>query len=743
MTGEENNDAGRLHGRPARRKGNHAMKYHERLALLMLVSSLAVACGRSGDRDARDVSGAAASREPAVAAPPVSPVTRERLVNAAEEASNWLTHGRTYDEQRFSPLDDIDATTVGELGLAWYFDVPTKRGMEATPIVVDGRMYVMGSWSIVYALDAATGTELWRYDPKVPGSWAQYACCDVVNRGVAVWDDRVFVGTLDGYLAALDAATGDELWRVDTIDRKPPYTITCATRVVNGLVIIGNGGADFGVRGYVSAYSAATGKMAWRFYTVPGNPANEFESEALEKAAATWTGEWWKYGGGGTVWDSMAYDPELDLLYVGVGNGSPWNQRIRSPGGGDNLYLSSIVALRPATGEYVWHYQTTPGETWDYTATQQIVLADLDIGGRSRQVLMQAPKNGFFYVLDRVTGELISAEAFASVTWATGVDIATGRPIEVPGARYADGPFVVLPSGFAAHNWHSMAFSPNSKLVYLPTQDLPAAYADEPEFEFAEGYWNPGIEMELLEMPEDPAVAAELLKLVRGQLVAWDPVAQREVWRYQHAGPWNGGVLATAGDLLFQGSLIGEFAAYDAASGERLWQFPAQTGIAAAPVTYRANGEQHVAVAAGWGTIFGLFGGEVTASLGLENRSRILAFRLGADAALPAPAAAAVVAVPEPPALDATEAQVARGRHLYYERCVVCHGESAVSGGVLPDLRHASAETHAIWTAIVVGGAYRDKGMPGFGEILTPADARAVQAFVIERARRAYAARQK
>ena len=673
-----------------------------------------------------------------VSGPAVTAVTSTRLQAATAEAGNWLSHGRSYDEQRFSPLDEIDTDTIGDLGLAWYFDVPTQRGMEATPIVVDGRMYVSGSWSIVYALDAATGEELWRHDPQVPKSWAQYACCDVVNRGVAVWEDSVFVGTIDGYLVAIAAATGEERWRVDTINRKPPYTITGAPRVVNGLVFIGNGGADYGVRGYVSAYDAATGELRWRFYTVPGNPEEGFENEVLEEAAQTWTGEWWKYGGGGTVWDSMAYDAELDLLYIGVGNGSPWVQRIRSPEGGDNLFLSSIVALRAATGEYVWHYQTTPGDTWDFTATQHIVLADLDIGGEPRKVLMQAPKNGFFYVLDRTNGELISAEAHVAITWASGVDKATGRPIEAAGARYEEAPFIMAPSGFGAHNWHPMAFSPVSELVYLPSQDLPAPFSNEADFEFVEGSWNTGIDLELLQTPDDPAMAAEIGKMMRGQLVAWDPVGQREVWRYQHAGAWNGGVLATAGDLVFQGSLIGEFAAYDAASGNRLWQFDAQTGIAAAPISYSVDDRQHVAVAAGWGTVFALIGGEGLASMGIRNHSRILAFKIGGEAALPAPAATAVARIPEPPASDASQAELARGKDLYYERCVTCHGVDVASGGVLPDLRYSSAGTHAAWDAIVLGGSLLNRGMPSFGQLFSKADNDAVHAFVIERSHHAY-----
>ena len=692
------------------------------LLLGILLASLVSGCGRQEEAVQEETGG----------------VTVERLANAASEPSNWLSHGRTYDEQRFSPLDSISKENVGELGLAWYFDVPTSRGMEATPIVVDGRMFVTGSWSVVYALDAATGKELWRYDPEVPKAWAQYACCDVVNRGVAAWGNSVFVGTLDGYLVALDADTGAVQWRADTIDRKPPYTITGAPRVINGLVIIGNGGADLGVRGYVTAYDTASGEQRWRFYTVPGNPEDGFENEAMAEAASTWNGEWWKYGGGGTAWDSMAYDAALDLLYIGVGNGSPWNQRIRSPGGGDNLFLSSIVALRPDTGEYVWHYQTTPGETWDFTATQSMILADLEIEGEERKVLMQAPKNGFFYVLDRSNGELISAEPYVAISWATAVDKSTGRPIEVPGARYEDGVFVVKPSGLGGHNWHSMAFDPTSNLVFLPSQDFFGAYSDEPDFEFTEGFWNTGIEFEALETPADPAVVAELAASMTGQLVAWDPVAQEEVWRYQHAGPWNGGALATAGQLVFQGSLIGEFAAYDSSNGERLWQFPAQTGIAAAPVSFSVDDQQHIAVAAGWGSIFGLLGSDITASLGLKNRSRILAFKRGGSAALPTIAEAATMPIPEPPASEASPEQLAHGKDLFYERCVPCHGIDVAGGGVLPDLRFASAETHNTWDAIVLGGARSNKGMPAFGIIFDKEDSDAVHAFVIDASRRAY-----
>src|SRR5687767_6589241 len=425
------------------------------LVALVLTALAAIGCSASGNPGAD-----------ALAATAPAAVTATRLTAADTEPGQWMSHGRTYGEQRFSPLDQITTESVGKLRLAWFADLEARRGQEATPLVVDGVLYVSTAWSRVRAYDAATGKLLWVYDPEVPGEWAVNACCDVVNRGVAVWEGKLYVGSFDGRLIALEAATGRELWDVNTIDRTKPYTITGAPRVVKGKVLIGNAGAEFGVRGYLSAYDAETGALAWRFFTVPGNPADGFESPVLEMAAKTWSGEWWRLGGGGTVWDSMAYDPQLDLLYVGVGNGSPWNHRIRSNGSGDNLYLASIVALKPATGEYVWHFQTTPAESWDFTATQHMVLADLNIDGRSRKVLMQAPKNGFFYVLDRATGEFIQAKNYVHVSWTTGLDPNTGRPAAVAEARYLREPAMVAPGPLGAHNWYPMSFSPHTGLAY-------------------------------------------------------------------------------------------------------------------------------------------------------------------------------------------------------------------------------------------------------------------------------------
>src|SRR5690606_8420272 len=523
------------------------------------------------------------------------------IESAADNNAEWLSYGRTYAEQRYSPLAAINTDSVAELGVAWFFELDTNRGQEATPLVIDGIVYFTSAWSKAFAVDARTGDEKWRFDPRVPGRYAVNACCDVVNRGMAAWGDKVFFGTIDGRLVALDRESGEPAWEAQTADPELRYTITGAPRVIDGRVIIGNGGAELGVRGYISAYDAESGEMLWRFYTVPGNPDDGFENDAMEMAATTWAGEWWALGGGGTVWDSMAYDPELNLLYIGVGNGSPWNYQIRSNGEGDNLFLSSIVALRPDTGEYIWHFQTTPGEAWDYTATQHIMLADIEIDGRTRQVLMQAPKNGFFYVLDRTTGEFISADNFVPQNWTSGIDMATGRPIVLPEARYdlTGRPFIGTPGAGGGHSWHPMAFNPNEGLVYIPAIEAAFPY-------FPEAGWQPdrergmntGIDLSAGAMPADPAVRAEAIAATKGALIAWDPVTQSERWRVPHPGPWNGGLLSTGGGLVFQGNAAGNFVAYSAADGSELWSFHAQTGIIAPPITYTVNGEQYVAVLA-------------------------------------------------------------------------------------------------------------------------------------------------
>jgi quinohemoprotein ethanol dehydrogenase len=513
----------------------------------------------------------------------------------------WLTHGGNYAETRFSPLNQITRENVGRLGLAWSYDVPRSQGqLEATPLIHDGVMYATGTWSIVFALNARTGEEMWQWDPGIVrggrAAGGPTICCGPVNRGVALFQGKVFAGLLDGRLVALDAESGEIVWTAQTTPLGGEFSITGAPRIVGGKVIIGNGGAEYhGVRGYLSAYDPDTGELIWRTYTVPGNPELGFESPAMERAAETWAGEWWIAGGGGTVWDSFAYDPEANLLYAGVGNGSPWSREHRSAGVGDNLYLASILALNPDNGEIVWHYQTVPGDDWDYTATQHIMLADLTIEGRERRVLMQAPKNGFFYVIDRLTGELISAEPFAHVTWATHVDMATGRPVETPIARYDTIGAYISPGPRGAHNWEPMSWNPSAGLVYIPGQNTVSFYRRNPDYEPRPGQFSTGIggdRPRTVEAPEPPTPTAFL--------VAWDPVAQRERWRIPYTSSRNGGTLSTAGDLLFSGRYDGYFLAHDAHTGEPIWEFELAPGLAS-PVTYMLEGRQFLTVLAGPG----------------------------------------------------------------------------------------------------------------------------------------------
>jgi alcohol dehydrogenase (cytochrome c)/quinohemoprotein ethanol dehydrogenase len=661
-------------------------------------------------------------------------VNESRIINADREPENWMTYGRTYGEQHFSPLHQINDQNVSPLGLAWFYDLDTKRGQEATPIVVDGVMYFTSAWSRVFALDAATGKRLWSYDPKVPGNWAVNACCDVVNRGVAAWEGKIFAGTLDGRLVALDARTGRLVWETLTIDPSFRYTITGAPRVVKGKVIIGNGGGEFGVRGYVSAYDRETGKLAWRFYTVPGDPAKPFESPLLEKATRTWSGDWWKLGGGGTVWNAMAYDPELDQLYIGTGNGTPWSQKFRSPKGGDNLFTCSIIALKMETGEYIWHYQEDPADVWDFDSAEDIILADLVIDGRARKVLMQAPKNGIFYVLDRTSGELISAKSYTFVNWASGVDLKTGRPAETTLARYqgAD-PAPIVPGPVGAHSWQPMSYSPVTRLAYIPVNDAGFKYKLPRSFAAKKLAPNYGIDVVASGMPQDPQVKKAILGTVKGKLVAWDPVQQKVAWTVERPGPWNGGTLATAGNLVFEGTAGGNFEAYRADTGAKLWSFAAQTGVMAGPVTYEVNGQQYVAVLAGWGGVFPLAAGEVSFASGrVRNLSRMLVFKLGGKAGLPP------LDATEPPQLralpnPASPARIRKGEQLFQTYCAGCHGDVAVSGGILPDLRRSSALTDDAWFEIVLGGELQSQGMVSFAKELSRDEAIAIRSYVIFR----------
>jgi PQQ-dependent dehydrogenase (methanol/ethanol family) len=666
---------------------------------------------------------------PAFAADAPAPepaVDAARLLNADREPQNWMAVGRTYGEQHFSPLTQIDDTNVGDLGLAWFLDTGTDRGLEATPIVVDGVMYATGSWDVVMAVDAKTGKPLWRYDPQVDRAVARRLCCDAVNRGLAAWNGRLYFGTLDGRLIALDGKTGEKVWEQSTVPNpEQAYSITGAPRIVKGKVIIGNGGGEFPVRGYFSAYDAVTGKMAWRAYTVPGDPSRKQESKALAAALKTWDGEWWKYGGGGTVWDSMSYDPDLDLLYVGTGNAAPWANDVRNPGRGDNLYTCSILAVRPETGEIVWHYQETPDDTWDYDADETMILTDLTIDGKTRKALLQASKNGFFYVLDRATGALLSAKPYVDVNWASGVDPKTGRPILTGAAAYENGIKVVAPSPLGGHSWHPMAFSPQTRLAYIPANDIgyPYALSARP---FTPDTVSFGTGVASAKGAPPPGSAL-------GHLAAWDPVAGHEVWRAAYSGPNNGGVLATAGNLVFQGTADQRFIAYRATDGQKLWQTPAQTGIVAAPMSYAIDGEQYVAVMAGWGGVWALVGSSSAAANKIDHRigGRILVFKLKGDAHLPAvPAAEAL-----PPAMQPTgdAATIAHGEDLFHVRCSNCHGGASIGGGVVPDLRHSQIpHDEASLAQVVLGGALVSRGMPDFSAVLTAPDVEAIRQYVLQ-----------
>ena len=680
--------------------------------------------------------------DPSTIAETTQKLDGERIINADSEPGNWLSHGRTYDEQRFSPLDQITTENIGELELAWYQDTGSKRGLEATPIVVDGVMYTTGAWSTVQAYDAKTGERIWEYDPMVPKSWGKYACCDVVNRGAAVWKGRVYVGTIDGRLVALDAVTGEVDWDVLTIDKERPYTITGAPRVLKDLIIIGNGGAELGVRGYITAYDTETGEQKWRFYTVPGDPNEPFESPAVEAAAKTWLGgKWWEVGGGGTVWDSMAYDPELNLLYIGVGNGSPWNRYIRSPGGGDNLYLSSIVAINPDDGSLVWYYQTTPGDNWDYTATQHIILADIEINGEVRKTAIQAPKNGFFYVIDRTDGSFISAEAYVPVNWASHIDPETGRPVETDDANYSAEAKTVFPGPLGGHNWHPMTYSPMTGLVYIPALDLSFTYAQDNAFKHEPGQWNLGVRFDPAEpaAPATPEEQMEILKSVQGRLLAWDPVSQKEQWRIEHTSAWNGGLLSTAGNLVFQGRSDGMFAAYTADSGELVWEREVHTGIIAAPVSYEIDGEQYIAVVAGWGGAFGTAAGVPRHKGNVLQEGRVLAFKLKGKAEMPAPAITYVNMVQPPEEITTTPERLFNGQQKYQLYCGTCHGSNVTSGSQIPDLKYLNEAGYARFESVVPQGVLEGLGMPKFDHVLSDDDVADVKAFVAEATRLAIA----
>jgi len=654
-----------------------------------------------------------------------APVTDARLRQADKESGQWLSVGRTQDEQRHSPLTQINTGNVAQLGLAWYADFDTNRGQEASPLMVDGVLYVTTAWSKVYAFDARSGKALWHFDPQVSGAVGIKGCCDVVNRGVAAYDGKIYVGAYDGRLIALNARTGKPVWQVVTVDQSKPYTSTGAPRVANGKIIIGNGGSEIGVRGYVSAYDARSGKLLWRFYTVPGDPSKPYENEQMRQAAATWKGDlYWKLGGG-TVWDGIAYDPRTNLVYFGTANGTPWVAEARSPGGGDNLFLNSIIAVNADTGAYAWHYQTTPAETWDFDATSPVMLADLDLPAGRRHVLMQESKNGFFYVLDAANGQLLSADKFTTVTWASHVDMTTGRPVELPEARFGKTgkPAIVQPGGQGAHSWHPYSYSPRTALVYMPVVETSTAFAPDPNYVAREGAANTAMGRTSPTIYND--LHSDAPRTSRAFLVAWDPVARREVWRSDNRGTIASGVLSTAGGLVFQGAQKGELSAFRDSDGAKLWSADPQTGVVAAPISYALDGVQYIAQLAGYG-----FRDYYTG-----NRSRLLIYKLGGKAQLPPVGELPPARQLDPPAVFGTSELIAQGAEVYGVHCVMCHETQFGNRGLFPNLLVSpQLHTAAGFESVVIGGALETRGMASFRQRLKAGDAEAIRAYLVKRA---------
>ncbi len=693
------------------------------LGLSALLSVAMLGCQRSAEPGPNSQASSAAAG--------AANVNAGRLLAATSEPSQWMTYGGNYEEHRFSRLNQINRDNVKQLGLAWFADYDTNLPQTGTPLFIDGVIYVSTAWSKLYAFDARTGKQLWQYNPKVPGEWAVKVCCGLANRGIAAWNGKIYLGTLDARLIAIDAKTGKEAWSVLTIDPEQVdspthrYSITSAPRVVKGKVVIGNSGGEFGVRGYVSAYDAETGKLAWRFFTVPGNPADGFENEAMKKAAATWGGEWWKLGGGGTVWDAIVYDPETDLVFFGTGNGTPWNQKKRDPSGGDNLYLASIIAVKPDTGEYVWHYQTTPADTWDYDAVSPMLVLDLNLEGKERHVLVQPCKNGFLYVLDAATGELLRADAFTEINWADGVDMKTGRPRVKAEARYIEKPFNLLPGVQGAHGWHANAYSPETGLIYIPTQHAYFPMVEDAKYAPSDVGYNLGIDFAapFTYYRDKPNVPRDFV----GFLQAWDPLTGKQVWRGEaNQGP-TGGALATAGGLVFQGGGSSqEFRAYDARSGEKLWSMDAQTGITAPPISYELDGQQYIALSVGGQQMGGYYA---------PNYSRLLVFGLNGKAQLP-PAQEFTPRPLDPPPATAAPEVVQTGRERYARYCAACHGENGQTRGAnFPDLtRTPLLHSQEGFDQVVLKGVLAEKGMASFAAVLKSEDTQAIRAFIVARA---------
>ncbi len=706
---------------------------------IFTVTALALAvltgCSPSAPDAAQTTDAAAAPAAASAATATAANVTDERLLNAESEPGQWMMTGGTYEETHFAPLDEINRDTIGRLSLAWYADYDTNLSQQGTPLYIDGTVYVSTAWSSVYAFDAKTGAEKWHFDPMTPKEIAIKVCCGIVNRGIAAFEGKIYVGALDGNLIAIDAATGQELWRKQTVDVEKQYTVTSAPRVIKGQIVIGNSGSEFGVRGYLGAYDARTGDDLWRVYTVPGNPELGFENPTMEMAAKTWSGNWWELGGGGTVWDAIVYDEVNNLIMFGTGNGTPWDQRIRDPEGGDNLFVASILAVNADSGEYAWHYQTTPGDTWDYDAMSPIMLLDLTWEGQPRRVVAQPNKNGMMYVLDALTGQLLKADAFTEVNWNTGVDMATGRPIEVPEARYdRDNIFNLTPGVQGGHGWHANAFNPATGLIYIAAQRAWFVMRTQEGFVANPQGTNLGIDMgaSFVYYQDNPDARREFV----GYVSAWDPVAGKEVWRSEELPGPTGGVLSTSGGLVFSGGGNNNnvFRAYNTETGEKVWEFNTQTGVVAAPITFELDGKQYIALSVGINQAGNYYA---------PNYSRMLVFALDGTATLPEPISFEAPQL-NPPALTASAEVVARGMEVYNANCSTCHGNGgAARGANFPNLL-VSPMLHSQegFDSIVLGGARAQRGMASFAERLTAEDTQAVLGYLVSRATEQLAAQQ-
>src|SRR5579883_3331696 len=693
-------------------------------------------------------------------------VDAARLSNVSAQPQDWLTTGRDGDGTYFSPLESINAGNVSRLGFAWQFDLGTNRGQEATPVVIDGIMYTSGERGYVYALDATTGREIWRFDPRVNPQTMRNPCCDLVNRGVAVWKGRVYVSSVDGRLHALEAATGKEVWSADTIiDHSLFYSSTGAPQIAGKVVVIGNSGSDMGrrgVRGYVSAYDLETGALRWRLFTVPPAPGRPFENPELAMAAETWDPRRGAdYQGGGTVWDGFGYDPKLNLLYFGTANAAPYNLSKLGPSQGDALFTACILAVNAASGRLAWYYQETPRDHWDFDAAQKLILVDLPIGVKPRPVLMQAAKNGFFYILDRGTGKLLSASPYVYVNWTSGIDMETGRPIEAAQSDWSRSPKNIYPSWAGGHTWNPMSYDPATGYVYIPAIDASNVWVDLERnggsVRFLDGFFTVnGI------MPDDTYDAKSLaplfgplpglkslqrtrnVSLVREILRAWDPVSRKVVWQHVTSSGvrgYDGGVLSTAGNLVIQGRGTGELWVYAADTGKILKVIPTCSHIMAAPMTYAVGGTQYIAVQAGYGGAAMTVGPIPSASAAskYENVNRIIVLELGGGP-VPTPSPRNRVVFPEPPPQKASRATIRRGEVLFTQECSRCH---VFGVSVTPDLRTIPLGQPEFFEQVVLRGSLARSGMERFDDLLTEADVGAIRAYLIEQAAQAYREQQR